>query len=65
VCDEDSTTYAAAIETAEEFGLRHCTEAEYFERNAERMRNPAFRAQGLLGGPASLPDRGGHPQPDG
>jgi hypothetical protein len=34
----------------DEFAKNIANEAEYFQRNAERMRYPAFRAQGLFVG---------------
>lgn len=68
VRDEESTSYVAGIETAEQFNCASTPklggavgvceelvesvtiEADYFERNAERRRYQAFRAQGLFVG---------------
>jgi hypothetical protein len=42
--------FGARQPASEELAKSVRNEAEYFERNAERMRYPAFRAQGLFVG---------------
>jgi hypothetical protein len=47
-------TLSALRTTSEELAKSIHNEAQYFDRNADRMRYPAFRTQGLFVGPGVI-----------